>query len=477
MKAKIKIIKNKKTIAAFFLMAGILVVSGCGLKQPNPKRYTINLEVWGLFDDQDAFNKIIDTYKKLDPNIGDITYKKMSPDTYKQDLLDALASGNGPDIFLIQNHWLPGFQDKISPAPPLYLNEQTYRNEFVDVAAQDFISQGQVYAVPLTVNSLALYYNKDLFNAAGITGPPANWDEFVSDAKKLTVIGGDGQIAQSGAALGTTANINRPTDILNLLMLQGGTQMTDPTTGRATFDQVTKLSDGSSSAPGQNALNFYTQFANRNSSFYSWNPSMHYSIDAFAEGNLAMMFNYSWQEPVIESKAPKLNYGVAPVPQFAGSAPVNFPNYWAFAVAKNKTPDTHQMNPSQAAIVTNDVRVAEAWRFLTYLTTKPQQNQTVSTGVTGSGQTANLNFDPAADYLTKTSQPAARRDLIDRQKTDPNLGVFAEGNLIDKDWTQSDPDAIENIFINMINQVDSGQSGIQDAIQSAAASVSQISMR
>jgi len=463
---------QKKIIVSILLLAGVLVISGCGCKQPNPKQYTLNLEMWGLFDDQDAFNTIIENYKKLNPNIGTITYKKMSPDTYRKDLLEALASGKGPDIFLMQNHWLPSFGNKLVPAPAAIINEQQYRNIFVDVAAQDFIAQGAIYAAPLAIDSLALYYNKDLFNAAGITSPPRDWNEFVTDSRKLTRIDANGQIIYSGAAMGRPANaqegaINRATDIVNLLMLQAKTDMIDLTSGRAIFDQM--IAGGST--PGQDALNFYTQFSDRSSSLYSWNSRMHNSIDAFSEGNVGMMFNYSWQMATIASKAPKLNFGVAPVPQFSGNPPVNYPNYWAFAVSKNKTPDTAGMDPAIAAsTVTSDIRVGEAWKFLTYLTVKSDPALIIAAG---NGK-VDPNFDPAVDYLTKTGKPSARRDLIEQQKTDPKMGVFAQGNLIAKDWLQVDPDSTENIFNSMIDQVNRGQSSVQEALKSAAVNVSRL---
>ena len=453
------------------MLAGILTISGCGCKQANPKQYTLNLEVWGLFDSADTYQDIFDTYKKINPNIGEITYRKMSADTYRKDIVDAMASGQGPDIILIHNNWVPSLEDKIYPAPAGILNEQKFRKDFVDVAAQDFIVDGGIYAVPLSVDSLGLYYNKDLFNEAGITSPPTNWDEFIEDARKMTKIDINGQITQSGAAMGTSANINRTTDILNLLMLQNKTDMIDVAGKKATFDKY--ISQGNASfAPGENALNFYTQFANRSSSTvpYTWNPSLHYSIDAFSEGTLGMMFNYSWQMPVIESKSPKLNYAVAPVPQFPDSPQVNFANYWAYAVAKYRTPNLRVPNPA----VTNDVRAAEAWKLLAFMTTKAEQNVAVTASVAGSKQVVNPNFDSAVDYITKTNQPAARRDLIEKQKTDAKIGVFAQGNLIAKDWYQKDPDSIEGLFLQMIDQIDRGQVSVRDALKAAAISVTQM---
>ncbi|MDO8240637.1 MAG: extracellular solute-binding protein [Candidatus Moranbacteria bacterium] len=464
---------KSRIFLSMFIIASLVVVSGFGCKQTNPKKYLINLEVWGLFDDQDTFAEIIDNYKKTNPNIGKITYKKLMPDTYKQEVMDALAAGNGPDIFLIQNNWLAPFANKIYPAPLTFLTEKRFKDNFVDVVAQDFLNTDGAYAVPLSVDSLGLYYNKDLFNAAGITNPPKDWNEFVETSRKLTKLDASNQIVISGAAMGTAYNINRSTDILNLLMLQNQTEMIDATGGRAMFDQIAKK-EGRSSIPGQEALDFYTQFANSSSSQYSWNSKMHYSTDAFSEGTLGMMVNYSWQMDTIAKKSPKLNFAVAPVPQLPESVPVNYANYWAFAVAKNKTPDTAGIPPAQAALVTNDIRVAEAWGFLLYLTTKPEQSVATSTGVSGAGQTVNLNFDPAKNYLEKTHKVAARRDLIEQQKTDAKLGPFAEGNLIAKNWYQINSEAIEYLFADMINQVNRGQSSVADALKTAAVAVSQM---
>jgi ABC-type glycerol-3-phosphate transport system substrate-binding protein len=77
-----------------------------------------------LYDDSLAYTEIINQYKKINPYVGEIKYRKFSQDTYKQELLDALASGQGPDIFLINNSWFPSFKNKIYPAPTPFVSEQ-----------------------------------------------------------------------------------------------------------------------------------------------------------------------------------------------------------------------------------------------------------------------------------------------------------------------------------------------------------------
>lgn len=463
----------KKIILVSFFLAATLILSGCGCKQSNPHLYDLTLEIWGPLDYDAALREVVDNYTKLNPNVVRVVYKKIALENYQKELLDALAAGQGPDIFLISNSWVPAFADKIIPAPsvmdPKIISQQKFNSNFVDVAAEDFIDQGKIYGVPLSVDSLALYYNKDLFNQAGIATPPENWNEFIADVIKLTKIDSYGNITQSGAAIGTVYNINRPTDILNLMMIQNGTEMVD-NDGRATFDKAIYGADSNSFYPGEEALNFYTQFANSKSSFYTWNPSLHYSIDAFSEGAVAMMINYSYNIDTIIAKSPKLNFAIAPVPQFEGKVSVNLANYWGFVVAKNATAKT----PENSATVSNDTRIKEAWEFLTYFSTKPDGSFVAASSGVSTGQKADPNFDPAVSFLLKTGQPAARRDLIEPQKTDPKIGVFAEGNLIAKTFYRKDASAVENIFAQMIDSVNKGQSAVSDAIKTAAQRVNNL---
>ncbi len=433
----------------------VLALSGCGLKKAPDKQYSLNLEVWGLFDVSDAYSEIFEAFRKVNPNVENIFYKKLSPDTYQKELLDALASGKGPDVFMIQNSWLPGFEDKLTPADFEIINEQKLRLQFVDVVADDFMQGGRIYALPLSVDSLALYYNKDLFNQVGIVSPPATWEQFVEDAKKLTKIDGVGNIKQSGVAMGTAYNINRSTDIAGLIMLQNGLSIVNRTSKSVDFNSET----------GAKAMNFYTQFAR--SGNLAWNPRMHYSIDAFAEGNLAMMLNYSWQLPVLKSKSPKLNFGIAPTPQFANATnKINYANYWGFGVSRNqqvKVDSGSQEGTIQASIENKN---KEAWKLVSFMAVKPANP--APNAATGA------NFDPAKNYLIKTQKPAARRDLIDLQKGDADLGFFALGNLYAKSWYQVDPIASEAIIGEIIEQIVSGETTVADGIRTMAARINSL---
>lgn len=444
------------------LVVAVIWITGWGLKDTNPETYAVDLEVWGVFDDTDAYMDIFNEYRKVNPYVRSIEYRKMSPETYREDLLNALAAGKGPDLFMVRNGWRSAFEDKVAPVPDILINEQRYREALVDVAAYDFIgSDKKIYGLPLSADSLALYYNKDLFNAAGIAKPPTTWEELLEDARRLSRVDQFGNVTQSGVALGTAYNINRSTDALTVLMFQLGANL------GGTPDAPAVLSD----EKGRQALEFYTQFANSNSPFYSWNPRLHYSIDAFYEGTLGMMINYSWHYQTIKQKNAKLNFGTAPLPQFSGTAPQNFANYWGYAVSKNKAyvPPVGQANNAPVdQEKQNYLRVHEAWQLLTFMgMPHPDKKVTLMNGITGNTKDFPIAIDPTEKYLERTMKPAARRDLIERQKQDVVLSPFAFGNLIAKNWYQGSPEAVETILAELIDTVNKGEKGIYDALNAA----------
>ena len=437
------------------------IFSGCSQKKSN--KYKIDLEIWGVFDDNSDFAEIMSEYKKVNPFINKIVYRKFSVDSYKKELIDALASGNGPDIFLINNAWMPTFENKVSPAPSYLINEQSFRQNFVDVVADDFIGKnGEIYGVPLSVDSLALYYNKDLLNAAGISAPPTTWSELLEDSKKITKVDDFGNIIRSGISLGTAYNINRSTDIIDLLLFQQGANL--PTKNDTIFKSQYGI--------GDNVLSFYTQFARSSSPAYSWNKRMHYSIDAFYEGNLAMMLNYSWHIKTIKNKNAKLNFGVSFLPQISKENPANYANYWAFVVNKNKK--INQLNDNKEYQISNEIRIGESWQFLKFLTFKNGGKFLTMNIKSKKTKEYPLEIDPTDVYLKKTKKPAARRDLIEKQKSDPELGPFVYGNLIAKTWYKKDSDYIETIWAEIIDDINKGNITPQQAFQLVVSRINQV---
>ncbi|MBI3671383.1 extracellular solute-binding protein [Candidatus Azambacteria bacterium] len=293
---KILIIGSVVFVLLFIFLIYLGVIPGLKI---GSKSQPITMEVWGVFDDSDAMLPLIQSFQASNPNIT-ISYRKKSVQSYESELVRAFAAGKGPDIFMIHNTWAPKFRDLLYPATPDAMQLADFQKRFVDVVQRDFTYNGGIYGVPLYVDSLALYYNIDLFNSAGLIEPPKDWDEFEKYAKLLTKRDSKGDILVSGAAMGSGKNVLNAFDILSLLMLQRGSQISDPVKGDIIFDreQVAAASD---------ALKFYTKFAKPEGANYSWSQNFaNDSHEMFALGRAAMVFGYSWTRNSIIQKSPRL---------------------------------------------------------------------------------------------------------------------------------------------------------------------------
>ena len=163
------------------------------------------------------------------------------------------------------------------------------------------------------MDTLALYYNTNLFNAHGITAPPRTWEEFNDVVKRTTVVGSEGAILQAGATLGASNNVEYADDILEMFMLQNGAQLVDFAQRKATFAQVKVTQEGESFFPGENALTYYTNFADPSKETYTWSRRMGDAKTSFTNGQAVMYIGYAQDLPSIRESG--VSFNVAPLPQ------------------------------------------------------------------------------------------------------------------------------------------------------------------
>jgi len=385
--------------------------------RPASQSAKVTLTVWGT-DPNSVFQDLAGTYKTADPG-ATINYTQIDPANYQSKLLNAFAAGTGPDIFEITNRELPQWESVSAPIPATLANTfnlTTLEADFPTVVEQDFTSGGQVYGLPLDLDTLVLFYNKDIFDSAGIVYPPKTWDDFQADVAKLRMLNAQGQITQSGAAIGgSEASMPNANDLVFLLMLQNGTKMTSSDGTTATFNSG--VTGGSN--PGLSAFNFYLQFSSSNSSNYTWNDGLGDATQNFVAGKTAMMFGYASDIAKIKQTAPFLNFAVAPMPQPANATiAVNYPSYKGLVVAKQG-------------------QVASAWPFVIFVTT---------------------NTGAEASYIKDTGEPPATRAYIAANLNDPNYGVFASQALTARSWPEANDAQIDSIMNNAIVSVLNGSS-------------------
>ncbi len=355
---------NKKVLiiagAVLFLLIIVLVVVVIIFSKKKPSDETttkfpsenLTLTIWYLFDNEEAYTPIIDAYQKEHKNVT-INLIKKEPAEYEIELVNALAGGSGPDLFMIKNDWLPKHQDKLEPMPEDYMSIDEYKDAFAPVAAQDLISDDRIYGIPFYIDTLAFFYNRKLvqeYNSAlnkrtdltneqienlYISQPPQNWTDFIKQSKKLAKKNGT-YIVQAGVALGTSNNIESSEDILSLLMIQNNAQMVSDDKKTPTFNLPSEKETGSQVYPGTSALDFYTSFALPSKETYSWNSSLSSSTEAFIQEKAAMMFNYSYVINTIENLSPDLDFSIAEMPQVKGAETrADYANYWPFTVSKS----------------------------------------------------------------------------------------------------------------------------------------------
>ncbi len=430
MKLKLSLIP-KKILIIFAAIS--LLASACGGAAPASNNQPVVLNFWKTFEDSQNMQALISAYTQQHPNVQ-IIYTKKNIETYSQDLINALASGTGPDIFSINNAWLPEYIDKLSPAPDKTFIYKDYKDAFVDVAVSDFTKDNKIYAVPLAIDSLALYYNKDLLGTAGIAVPPKTWAELVSQVQQLKKNDGRGYFTRSGVAIGMNKNVNRAVDILYLFLLQAGAKSFNSDGSSPAFTESVNK-NGNLINPGSIALNFYTSFANPVTPNYNWNARSDYSIDAFANGRAAFLFSYAYTRATLLQKNPNLNFDVTPVPQpNLEDSSVNFANYWGEGVSKQ--------SKNQAV----------AWDFLKFISSK----------------------DSLDKYYAQHKQPSSRKDLIELQTQDPEIGVFAHANLTAKSFYRPSQTKMDDIFGKAIDSVILNGVSVEDALSQASQQASTI---
>jgi len=456
----------KNTLRISLLVCAFLLVgAGCsdGGGSTTTTSEKVTLEYWRVFDGEDSFDDIIDDYRSSHSNVK-INYTKLRFDEYEDELIRAFAENRGPDIFTIHNTWLNGYTDLIMPMPETItvteqevqgslrqevvtvsktktsMTERTLKNEFVEQVAEDVLleyaastgTENRIFGLPLSMDTLGLFYNKDLLNAAGIASPPTTWSDFQNQVELLTAIDDEGNITQSGGALGTSENVERSTDILSLLMMQNGTQMTD-SRGRIAFHTIPD--DAPEGVfPGLDAVEFYTDFSSPTKTVYTWDETFDGSFEAFVNGETAFFFGYSYHTPLIRTTSPKLNFGITGAPQISGGQVVNYANYWVEVVAQDTEHDDW------------------AWDFLIFAS----------------------DADNVGLYLNYTDKPTALRSLISSQLDDELIGPFAEQVLTAASWYKgTNAAAAEDALEDLIDNILSGAYEGDDAIDLAASKVSQ----
>ncbi|PIT87040.1 MAG: hypothetical protein COU31_05130 [Candidatus Magasanikbacteria bacterium CG10_big_fil_rev_8_21_14_0_10_40_10] len=412
--------KIKVKLVGLILLVMLTTVGGFGCKglsaQEQAATKPVVLEFWTVADDVAEMQKLVALYKAERPYLT-VNFTVVRENEMYQKLINALADDNSPDILSVRNRSMGAYLNRLAPMPST-VSDVTVRtvkkqfstetqvnmgtinmlsvdqldSEYVQTVKKDAVYGGKIYGLPLSIDTMALYYNKDLLDRARVAQPPTNWTDFQTAVKKATRYDSTGKlITQAGTAMGLGSNVEGFDDLLYILFKQSNLSFVD-SSGRAAFNYVSSDRDQISSA--MSIINFYSDFANAGKDTYTWNSSLDSSLNEFINGRLAFFFGYSYQYSLITSRAPQLNVKILPMLQLDSKQPVNTANYYLQTVSKKSN---HQ---------------SEAWALINFMA----DSQATKT------------------YLDATGRPSALRAFIADQQSKKELAPFVSQILVADNW-------------------------------------------
>lgn len=392
-----------------------------------------SVTIWGTLD-QNAFSTVIRTVAEDDPTLSQVSYVEKEEATFEEELTSALARGEGPDLYLLRQDYAEQHSGRVFVIPFESLSAAQFQDTFVD-AALPFIARDGITAIPLVVDPLVLYWNRDMLQTAGYARPPVYWDELHNMVLDLTVKNDAGRITKSTIPFGEYRNVNNAKEIMSMLIMQaGGSIVVRDNTGQL----VPALSPrtGETAQATASALRFYTEFADPSKDWYTWNRALPEAQTAFAAGDLALYLGLASEEPLIRRKNPNLNFAVAPVPQIRnGDRAVNAGHAYGFAI------------PRTSANRNGAITVA-------YLLASSELSKTLSIAL---------------------GIPSARRDVLSAAApTEGSDGLFNKQAIIVRAWIDPNPLKTAKVFQDMIENTTSGATLLSEAISRADQEISEM---
>lgn len=304
-------------VTTFGLLA-LVALAMISTYKPAPDETTATLGssvvIWGTVPAV-AFQAALGPLKEQNKAYSVVSYEEKDERNFDSDLLNALAEGRGPDIIFLAHEKLVQLRTKIKPVSYESFPLRDFQNMYIDGAEIFAINDG-VYAYPVAIDPLVMYYNRDLFGTKNIINPPTTWEAVVNDIIP-TMVERDynRNIIRSPIAFGEYRNINNGFAILSMLLLQGGSAMVSERSGR--YQMLLNTTNSGNGKPLENALTFYTNFASPSNPLYSWNRALGLDRNEFLGEKLVLYFGKGSEARSLASQNPNLNFDMAEVPQGA----------------------------------------------------------------------------------------------------------------------------------------------------------------
>lgn len=357
--------------------------------------------------------KGIALFESRNPGIK-VTYTPING-TYAEKLLTMIVGDAAPDTFFMGMDTYRQFQEKgVLLDLTDYFNAEYSAEDFISSSRQLMTIDGKIYGVSSCTVSPAIYYNADIFDAAGVPYPPKDpakawtWDEFVEVCKKLTKTNADGTIDTFGVY-----GVENHDPRMALYHAAGGKYYNDDWTAAAVDNDIFRK-------VMQDILELRTvhKVSPQASLLMEQGASGMSGAQMLQTGKIAMLFDGSWAMQELANMGFNVGVGCLPkmgdndVAKTLGQAHVH--SAWV----KTKHPD-------------------EAWKFLSFLSSADYQTDLVRSGLWMPNRTAMYEPENVDSWYDKEVYGEGYEEMIpffrDADPYHVNMHSKAKANQVIRD--------------------------------------------
>lgn len=361
------------------------------------------------------FEEAAKSFEAANPGT-DIEIEVVPWDVLLQKLTTDIAGGSNADLSIIGTRWLLDFVSQ-EVAEPLdaYITDE-FKGRFIDTFLSPSVMDGKTYGLPIAASARAMYYNKALFEQAGITEPPKTWDELKTAAEKISGLGGEVYgFGLQGKEIETDvyfyyAMWSYGAEILG----EDGTSGLDDPGAIEAAKLYKSLIDAKATQPG---VTSYSREDVQN---------------LFKQGKVGMMITAPFLSNQIKEEAPDLKYGVTAIP--AGPSG-----------------DRGTYGVTDSIIMFKNSQVKdEAWKFMDYLFTTEMRSKFTE----GEGFLPVNKEVAASDYFVNNADLKEFTALLPDARFAPVISGWEE-------IAQITSDALQKIYL--------GEGDLEATLKDAAA--------
>lgn len=293
------------------------------------ERAVVRLSGWASSPEETALLQgLLLDFTAANPDIV-VKYEPITGD-YWQQLKTSIASGVEPDVFYMDIFQYPAFakDDVLLPMDDLMAGEGMKRDDFIPSLIDAFSTDGKTYGIPKDFNTLGLFYNKTLFEKAGLKEPTDDWtwDDLKAAAEKLS------DPANNMYGLGVPADAGR----FPIFVFQNGGMVMAEDYSDTTLDTPAVAE----------AAQFYTDFRKNKIGAIPADLGEGWQGTLFGKGQFAMVFEGGWLIPYLKTQFPDTQYGVV-LPPAGPKGEGNMIFTVSYSISKNAR------NPKAAMRVVN----------------------------------------------------------------------------------------------------------------------------